>query len=353
MLPSKSLLLKKRKELTRYRSTGPLNQQKLLMSTQLDNSQPTPFDDAFFQHNLPQYYRAILQSFRKVTSSFITFHLIFWIALSLEICLFLPLIAKPPLFALTLGVFFLTGFTYIVLLFYFQAKKPEQLIAIRDQFLESCRHLLPSPPGEAQHHLSLAAALLKLSTYLDDFETRFYTIPPYLQLFTPMIQRFSHHCYHKDIFRMQQLLLHAATDEHLKQIRITPTDLEVHASLANTYVDLSQLYAGNEQFDAQYKNAAKLAIEEFRILSHYAPHDPWVHEQLADGYRAMKMAREETEEVELLAKLRPQDPETLLRLGSLYFELEENAKGLKIYEELVALNYKKGEELIALYGSRT
>lgn len=321
------------------------------MSSQLDPTQPTPFDDAFFQHSLPQYYRAILQSFRKVTSSFITFHLAFSIALILETCLFIPLIAKPLLFALGLGLFFLTGFTYVVLLFYFQAKKPEQLIAIRDQFLQSCRQLLPSPPGEAQHHLSLAAALLKLSAYLDDFETRFYSIPSYLQLFTPMIQRLSHYCYHKDIFRMQQLLLHAAAEEHLKQIRITPTDLEVHASLANTYVDLSELYSPYEEYEDRYKNGARLAIEEFRILSHYAPNDPWAHEQLADGYRAMKMLKEETEEIELLSKLRPQDPEVLFRLGSLYFEQGENAKGLKIYEELASMNYKKGEELIAQYGS--
>lgn len=317
------------------------------MSTQLKNSQTIPFDDAFFQHNLPQYYRTILQKFKKVTNSFVLFHTLFCLSLVTEMGLFIPLIGKPALFAFALGFFFLTGFSYCILIFYFQAKKPEQLILIRNQFLDSCRQLLPVPAGEVQHHLSLAAALLKLTSYLDDFESRVYTVPGWLQPLAPVVQNIFHYCYKKDVFQMQQLLLHAAVDEHLKQIRITPTDLEVHASLANTYVDLSQLYFPDEKFNA----AARLAIEEFKILSHYAPNDPWAHEQLADGYHSMKMIVEETKEVEFLAKLLPQDPEVLFRLGALYFELGENAKGLKVYEELGQLNYKKGEELIALYGS--
>jgi hypothetical protein len=321
------------------------------MSSQLDNSTPTPFDEAFFQHNLPQYYRAILQSFRKVVSATLIFHLGFAAAFILELCVFIPLLRQPTVFAFALGAFFLTAFSYFILIFYFQARKPDQFLTIRDKFLNSCRHLLPVPPGEAQHHLSLAAALLKLSSYLEDFDSRIYSLPSFLQLFQPVVQKISSRLYRKDVFRMQRLLLEAAVHEHLKQIRTTPTDLEVHASLANTYVDLSQLYASMAGFTEHFRSSARLAIEEFRILSHYAPNDPWTHEQLADGYRVMNMQKEETDEMELLAKLRPQNPDVLFRLGSLYFSQKENAKGLKIYEELQQLNMKKGEELISLYGA--
>lgn len=320
------------------------------MSTQIEND--LNFDDAFFQHNLPQYYRAILQGFRKVTRSFVSFNVLYSILFAGELFLFfffLPFLMKSAVFAFALGSLFLTCFSYFILLFYFQAKKPEQLIHLRDQFLQSCRQILSVPTGEAQHHLAIADALFKLAAYLQDFEWNFYKVPKILKPLSKGISRFSAYCYGEDVFKMKQLLLQAAIDEHLNQIRLTPTDLEVHASLANTYVALSKIYKG-ALLEEKYRGAAKLAIEEFSILSHYAPNDPWVHEQLAIGYRDLGMPEEEMREVETLFKLRAQDKEILYRLGTLYFKQGMNAKGLQIYEELKRANFKKAEDLIASYG---
>ena len=344
------MLIKKPEKGTRYGSTGSSNLGKV-MSTQLENERA--FDDTFFQHNLPQYYRAILKQFRKVTHSFVSFNLLFLALFSTEMFLFfffLPFLSKSAFFAFALGGLFLTCFSYFILLFYHQTKKPEQLSQLRDQFIQSCRQMLPVPTGEAQHHLSLAEALAKLASYLHDFECNFYQVP---KLFSPLaktISRFSSYCYADDVFKMKVSLLHAALDEHLKQIRATPTDLEVHASLANTYVALAQVYKG-PGFEEKYRLTTKLAIEEFCILGHYAPNDPWVHEQLAVGYRDLGMPEEEMREVETLLKLRLQDKEILYRLGTLYFKQGLNAKGLQIYEELKKANFKKAEDLIGSYGS--
>src|SRR5258708_933347 len=120
---------------------------KSTMSTQLENERA--FDDAFFQHNLPQYYRAILREFRRVTHSFVSFNLLFLLLFASELFLFfffLPFLSQSAVFAFALGGLFLTCFSYFVLLFYFQAKKPEQLVHLRDQFLQSCRQVLPLPP---------------------------------------------------------------------------------------------------------------------------------------------------------------------------------------------------------------
>lgn len=338
------------------------------MSTQLENDRD--FDDAFFQHNLPQYYRSILKEFRKITHSFVSFNVLFSALFAAELSLFfffLPFLSKSAVFAFALGALFLTCFSYFVLLFYYQAKKPEQLILLKDKFVQSCRQILPLPPGEAQHHLSLAEALSKLSTYLQDFEWNFYKTPKALHSFSRFIARFSAYCYWEDVFKMKLLLLHAAVEEHLKQIRSTPTDLEVHASLANTYVALSKVYTAPSHsegthprarrywknkalFEDKFRSAARLAIEEFRILSQYAPNDPWVHEQLAVGYRDLGMPEEEVREVETLLKLRPHDKEILFRLGMIYFEQGQNAKGLQVYEELKQANFKKAEDLISVYG---
>lgn len=321
------------------------------MSTQLDNERA--FDDAFFQHNLPQYYRAILREFRRVTHSFVSFNLLFLALFASELFLFfffLPFLSKSAVLAFALGGIFLTCFSYFILLFYYQAKKPEQLFQLKNQFLQSCRQVLPIPPGEAQHHLSLADALCKLSSYLHDFEWNFYNVPKFLNPLSSLISRFSAYCYGEDVFKMKVLLLEAAVDEHLKQIRSTPTDLEVHASLANTYVALSKIYK-ESNLEEKFKRTARLAMEEFCILSQYAPNDPWVHEQLAVGYRDLGMVEEEMREVETLLKLRAQDKEILYRLGSLYFEQGMNAKGLQIYDELKKANFKKAEDLIGSYGT--
>lgn len=327
------------------------NRTKKPMSTQLENNEH--FDDAFFQHNLPQYYRAILKDFRKAVRSYVNFNILFLLLFAGELFLFfffLPFLSKSPLFAFALGGLFLTCFCYFVLLFYHQAKKPEQLVYLRDQFLESCRQILSVPTGEAGHHLAIADALSKLAAYLQDFELNFYAVPKIARVFSGIISRFSSYSYGEDVFKMKLLLLQAAVDEHLKQIRITPTDLEVHASLAGTYVALSKVYkeAGQEE---KYRSTSRLAIEEFSILSNYAPNDPWVHEQLAIGYRDLGMPQEEMREVETLLKLRAQDKEILYRLGSLYFRQGMNAKGLQIYEELKRGNFKKAEDLIATYGN--
>ncbi|HSX10406.1 MAG TPA: hypothetical protein VLF94_01635 [Chlamydiales bacterium] len=321
------------------------------MSTQLENDRA--FDDAFFQHNLPQYYRAILREFRRVTHAFVSFNILFLALFASELFLFfffLPFLNKSSIFAFALGGIFLTCFSYFVLLFYYQAKKPEQLLQLKNQFLQSCRQIMTLPVGEVQHHLSLAEALSKLSSYLHDFECNFYNVPKFLQPLSKYISRFSSYCYGEDVFQMKLLLLNAAVEEHLKQIRSTPTDLEVHASLANTYVALSKIYAA-PLHEEKFQIMARLAIEEFCILSHYAPNDPWVHEQLAVGYRDLGMPEEELREVETLLKLRSQDKEILYRLGSLYFQQGMNAKGLQIYEELKRANFKKAEDLIGSYGT--
>jgi hypothetical protein len=340
----------------------------LIMATQLDRD--VSQDNNYFQNTLPNYYRSILKKFHKLSKSFIHFNIIFFFLFFSEIVLFtayLPFINHSSVFALSLCSLFVTSFSYIVLLFYFQAKKPEQMSLIKEDFITSCRKLLSVPSGTSEHHLSIAAALSKLSRYLQDFEWEFYKIPTAFQFCSPLISRFSAYCYWEDVFKIKQMLLLAAIDEHIKQIRITPTDLEVHASLGGTYVTLSKLYrkpidAPNhpksgqlkklqERFEEKSKIYSRLAMEEFKILSQYASDDPWVHEQMALGYKDLNIPEEEIKEIEILHKLKPQDREILFRLGSLYFAQGLNAKGLIVYEELRKAHFNKAEELIASYGT--
>lgn len=356
------MLLKNKKNVTRYGAARFTNPTKFLMSTQLDNGSSSSFDTFLFESHLPQMYRTILNNFRKIAQVYVLFNVAFFLLLSIETVIFFASVShlnEPTMFALSLGVLFLSCFSYFLLLFYFQAKKPEQLRHLKEQFIQSCRQHISLPMGEVEHHLSIADALTKLSTYLQDFEWTLSSTPSFLAPISRPLNSFAAYCYWEDVFKMKEILLQTAVEEHLLQIRTTPTDLEVHASLANTYVFLSKLYrnlllSGKKKYksfsEEAFRSSARLAIEEFRILNHYAPQDPWVHEQLAAGYKDLDMPEDEIRQVEILLKLKAQDKEILFRLGTLYFQQGQNAKGLQIYEELRQANYKKASDLISSYG---
>ncbi len=337
------------------------------MAIQLENDTR---DDSYFQQNLSIYYRFFLKQLKQTSQSFVHFHLTFCAIFLIELTLFASFSSffiKSSILAYSLSAIFLTCFSYFVLLFYFQAQKTEQLTSIKNQFLTSCRQALPDTESYLlEKHLSLAEALCKLSQYLQDFEWDFYKIPSHFQWISSFISRLSAYYYWNDVFTMKQLLLQAAIEEHIEQIKNTPTNLEVHASLANTYIALSKLYrkpvADNHpkahsirkrQADLSElaKTYSRLAVEEFKILNHYASNDPWIHEQMALGYRDLNIPEEEIKETETLLKLRPQDKDILFQLGTLYFQQGLNAKGLQTYEELKRTHLKKAEELISSYGT--
>lgn len=322
-------------------------------------------EGSFANHDLSSIYRAVLRQFCRVSTSFVLFNLIFlslFVAEVLIFLLFLPFLMQSSLLALSLSGLFLTVFSYFVLQFYFTAKKPEQMLQLKDQFISSCLQRAGLSNADAGH-LTIADALSELATYLEEFEWQFYRIPQWLRAFHRPLSLFSAYCHWQDVFRFKQILFTAAIEEHLRQIRKTPTDLEVHASLANTYLAFSKLFVEpkrslnfhsyqkkKELFEAQFRTIAKLAMNEFHILNHYAPNDPWVHEQLARGYRNLAMPEEEVKEIETILQLRPHNKDLLFRLGTIYFEQGLNAKGLKIYEELKRAQHPQAEELLTTYG---
>ena len=338
------------------------------MSMQIDLELPAGSDS--FQEQLPHHYRSILASFRKIARSFAVFNAIFLLITAVEVSAFLfllPWLNGSSSLALVLSAVFLTLFSYLVLLFYYQAKKPDQLDDLVQGFIASCRSSLGLSATVTSKHLSVAEALLKLSQYLTDYEARLFQGSEKYPVLTKLIARTSANFYWHDVFHFKRALLHAAIEEHLQQIRLTPTDLELHASLANAYVALSQLYKKNKSAhnprsrrkfyrkneamcQEKFTMYGTLAVEEFQILNQYAPNDPWIHEQLAAGYKALSMPHEEIREVECLLRLRPNDRAALFLLGKLYFEQGFNAKGLRIYDELKKAHFPNADDLLSSYG---
>lgn len=310
-----------------------------------------------------------LKQFSLATKSYTHFHLFFAIIGLIEILLFLflfPFLAHSSLLAITFAAMFLTAFTFLILRLYFQMQKPEQLKCLLEQYIIEHKKHLNYKNNSVEHHVSLAQACTKLASALQGKEYEYYPAPTWLNILNPFMEKFSCWWHWYDIHIMKEMLLQQAVKEHIKMVKSEPTNLEFHAALANAYVVLSGLYIDPRKMesdddrwvpqglytsilDKKFRSTAKKAIEEFKILSEYAPNDPWIHTQLAYSYHDLQMPEEETNEYEIVLKLRPNDQEILFKLGVLYFQQGRNALGLQIYEELKKIDSGKSEDLIQYY----
>ncbi len=327
---------------------------------------PSQEEKSDFHHLIELLSASSLKSFKKVIRFYGYFHLFFLSLLFGELIAFSFLLMNRPnstILAFFLTGFVLSGFSYLILHFYLQAKKPEQFIALRDRFLSKCQETLAKDLNDSEYHLSLAHASYHLSLLLDDQELYFYPLSKTFESFSNSMKKLSYLLHWRDAHIMKEILLLASIHRHIILIKKRPTDLEAHASLANAYVALSRLYISKnireyrfairnselQLMDEKFKVAAQRAIEEFKIMDNYAPDDPWVHAQLALCYHDLEMIDLEIKEYETILVLHPNDKEIMYRLGILYFQQGQNAKGLQVYEKLQYLNYRKASDLIEYY----
>lgn len=275
--------------------------------------------------------------------------------------LFLPFFLKSAFLAIIIAVFFLTIFSYFILKQYLESQKLSYFESLLDNFLTSNEGQLAKSSSK---EIETAKLCTRIAHKLYQREYKYYSPPKFLRFLSPILERMSAWMHWHDVHQMRELLLDRAVKEHIQLVRKEPTNPDVHALLANAYVMLSGLYVNTENerwvpeqkygdtMHLQFQEAAKNAVEEFKILKEYAPNDPWIYMQLAYSYRDLKMPEEEKEAYESILSLRPQDHETRFNLGMLYFRRGENARGLKEFEELKKARYSKADELLCLYGQR-
>lgn len=313
---------------------------------------------AFLSKYLNRAGTGVVSKFLKLTKTVSILKISFFSLFFAEVMLawfFISYFPTSFIIAVNLGAIVLTVFLYFSTLFYLQSKKPSQLKELEDRFISQCRQCTTTPKGSAEHHLSVASALLGLSQNLAGIEESYFKG----KFFKGFFEKLSLYLHQEDVFKMRERLLFAALEEHIKQIKSTPLDVEVHVSLANSYVILSKLYIdmGDRSsskrakiYKKRFKVASEKAIEEFMILKSFAPNDPWILAQLANNYHTLGMLEEETLEYEALLEI-SDDDEVMFRLGKSYFALGRNAQGLQIYDTLVKRGYKRGRELLFSYSA--
>lgn len=302
-----------------------------------------------------------LEAFRRVTRTYALFHILFFCVGCVELIafiLFFSTLTKSTLFAFTLAGLLFTSFTYFVLLFYFQAKKPQQLVEVKDAFIEQCKAVLPG--REAQ-------CLYQLLADLRAEEYTYYSVPEVFKTLNLLARKFSVFAHWKDVHHFKELLLHAIIRAHIACVQVQPTDIHVHTQLATAFLALARLYIDPRKTEPEaehlwvspeyngtamgdkFKKAAQRAVDELSILGHFAPKDPWVHAQLAGIYADLGETEKEITAYETLLKLTPEHPDVLFRLGVLYFSQGQSAQALSLYEKLQQLSPSKAETLLSYY----
>lgn len=278
-------------------------------------------------------------------------------------------LTSSALLSVALTGIFLTLFAYFLLRVYWQTSKNQKLIEIKNDLIESLCSVINDQNDEVESHIAISQALCRLAETLKGKENsllRYTRRPAFLAFALEKICCWMHW---QDFHFLREKILEAAIEEQIKRVKCEPTDPEAHASLANTYILLSALYTPSQPEEEggfwdpiknlrglmaqKFRNAAERAIEELKILSNYAPNDPWIHEQLAYSYKDLQMPEEEIKEYEKVLNLMPYDTEVLYKLGVLYFQQGKNVHGLHLYEQLKQLHPSKAELLIQYYGAYT
>lgn len=329
------------------------------------------FDKEFYKNSVRNLIVPSMSKFNAILKSYTLFNLIFLLLIIGEVTYFfvhLTFLAQTFVMAIYLALIFATLFCYITFHVYLQARKSEKLIGLKSDFVTACKNLASDSEGSAEHHLMVAHACCQMAAELHAREYSIYRCPSWCHFLSSSFEKLNCWWFWQDVHFTKELFLKTCVSEHILFVRMEPTDLEAHAGLANAYVMLSGLYVDprtiegldderwipqkkyDENFRLTFRIIAEKAIEEFKILNDYAPHDPWVHAQLAYSYRDLQMPKEEILEYETILQLCPDDKEILFKLGKLYFEQGQNAKGLQVYETLKTSNYKKAESLINYYG---
>jgi len=333
------------------------------------NQRSQPEQESTPQQKKTKAKAPILTRFIRSTRGDTLFHLFFVALIALECLLFLiffTFLVQSAFLAINLGVIFATGFTYFILRLHRQAQKPEKILNICHSFEEEFHRHADYDSGSVEYHIALANGYARMAGALHSKEYHYYPLPKILRFLQPKVAKISAWLHWYDVHKMKEALLLRSVNETIKLVKVEPTNLEFHAALANAYVMISGLYHVPDQEDdglfslgsemvkilhAKFTEASEKAIEEFKILNEYSPNDPWVHQQLAYSYHDLKMPQKEITEYENLLSLLPDDDEILYKLGTLYFQEGENAKGLAIYESLMERDPVKAQALVEHYGT--
>lgn len=301
--------------------------------------------------------------FRKILRGYLIFHSLAWLLLiSLSLCVYL---FSGPLYNLSfLSIFIallaLTSFTYLALIFYFQSKKTDQLTQLTHWYVSILKKSIGGEFSYLEHYLALAGGLYFFSHYLNPKAMPLYKLKIWLPSLQKVVRKLALFIYVKDFHKLKEMLMLSCIKQHLTLLKYEPTHLEVHGSLANSYLSLSKIYKYSrdhelldnfslddlsEESKIKFKNTIAQAIEEYQIIEDFLPKDPWVLMQLALCYHELEDYDHEIYYFEKILESSDNNYAVMMRLAQLYFSQKKHAKGFKLYK-ILRENSVEGVELL-------
>ncbi len=300
------------------------------------------------------------EEFKACTLFYARFHLIFLSCLFLQLLLFFvffPYLSKSAASAFIPAFFLLTLFSYLVILFFFQTKRPMQLLNMKEKLSLHLKAQGLSP-------LEIADAIQKEAFSLIEEELSFYSASSSFTSINPVLSKLKIRLHWQNFHLMKELLFLLAIDELTNIIKKTPLDPTTHIKLTETYKNLSLIYLtpafswipvefSSEAMESKFQFFSERAIEEITVLQDYGIENSWIHSTLAEIYHLQKRPENEIKEYETLLEIMPENEKILFQLGMLYFQEGLNSKGLKVYEKLLTLDPSQADQIINYYGSYT
>src|SRR5690348_7298951 len=210
------------------------------------------FDKQRYEEEIERLSLQSLESFRQTVRQYALFHIFFFSLGLLElfgVILFFSFLTQSALFAFTIAALFFTGFAYFVLLFYFQAKKAQQLLDLKNNFSAHYRSALPLHPKDFEYHTAGIHALYMLFSQFQRQEYTFYPVSPSFKTLSLLTKKFSVWTHWKDVHQFKEILLQSIIKEYVHLVQLKATDLEVHAGLASTYIAMTKLYMDPRKSD--------------------------------------------------------------------------------------------------------
>lgn len=310
---------------------------------------------------------SVVQQFKDITRKQIAFHLTFFV---LGLVAFIAVgfsfsyLSKSSVLAFLVAACCLSVFSYLILFFYFQTKKSEQLLQLKEDYISSISERISFREGTLEYYQSIATAMEFLYSQLK-FSIDYPRLLKRSETLSRLFAKFRIWSEWKDWLNIKELFLHALIDHHVQAIKIEPLNVEVHSALAQSYRMLAEAYKEpiryaldwkkhqelSQQIKLKCQEALHKALEEWRILEDLVPNDPNILAQLAELFHELKMYPQEIREYEKILSLVPEDQEVQLRLGVLYFQNGQTAQALKLYQSLRNSSITKAEKLISHYSS--
>ena len=311
----------------------------------------------------------VITSFRKITKKYFFFHCAFALLLvveALSTLFFFSSFITSSMLGIAISLLFFTLLLYFILRLYSNEQKPQELQAIIDNYLAATESQIASQSGESDLLFYLSEAAHSMAKALDTYPITLYSLPENITKLFPQIEKlhFGKLLHKQDKLALQERLLLAAINKRMNLVEHAPTSPEVHALLADSFLELAAHYETAKN-GKKYTFTLMNALEELKIVDAFDPQNIDIHLKLAFCYKVLKMTSQEIHEYETILKLEPKNSnvtrnnttqqssaqiETLYTLGLLYFRTGEKAKGLRVYERLKKSQPTKAAQLIHHYG---